>query len=578
MISGAQGARPSWFRRLVARAAARELEAFVVPGPEVARARGIDVEATGLEAVSTPRHASVLLVVGEIPEGLKKAATVAYAQMMRPRAVLAVGAGDVSPLPEPDVTVDLDQDALAGGVSELRRSFATGAFDPETKSFEAEEVQPEDEEGEEGGHDHGGHGHMGHGHMHHGSGDEEQDGSMEHGDHESQANDEQEDQDAEEDQHAGEESGPEDQSEMDHGDMDPIATVGMEQYMPVSGEDFMSMVEMTQGMPASGDGLVMEWFEAPYGPLFPGLPGGLTLTLTLDGDTVAESEVEPGIEGWEPAENWPGVVKGFAGRVARLDPLSPVAYRLLALRAVEDAMGAETDEQTTLTRVGALECERAASHLGWLASFGYLIGDRWLSRRAADLQLALIRAADPDEVERFETVVRKFARQIGRTPLLKSKLEGIGLLHEDAAAGASGPVARAGGVAKDVRTDEPVYRNLLGFQPVVREGNDALARLRVRLEEVERSLDLVREAGSTGDAGRLAGAAPSGTGTATVETPRGAATLKVTVEDGEVSAAELDTPSTKHLELVEGVMKGNEVADALVGVSSLDLSPWEMSR
>ena len=568
MISGAREARASWFRRLAARAAARELDALVVPGPDIARAYGIDVEAAGLGVVPTPRHASVLLVVGEVPEGLKKAAAVAYAQMARPRAVLAAGAGDLSPLPTPDVSVDLNQNALAGGISELRHSFAAGAFDAETTSFEAEEVQPEDEEGE----GHGGHGHMHHSHMDHGSDGEEQHGSMKHDGHEGQASAEQEDQDS------GEESGSGSDSEMDHGDAGSVATVDMEQYMPVSGEDFMSMVEMTQGMPASGDGLIMEWFEAPYGPLFPGLPGGLTLTLTLDGDTVAQAEVEPGIEGWEPAEDRAGAVEGLSGRVARLDPLSPVAYRLLALRAVEDATGAEeVDEQTALARAGALERERAASHLGWLASFGYLIGDRWISRRAAELQLALIRAEGAGEVERLEAGVKKFVRRVGRTPLLKSKLKGIGLLGEDDVE-VLGPVARACGTAKDARTDEPVYRDLLDFEPVVREGDDALARLRVRLEEVERSLELVREAGSIGALDPTVGLASSGTGSATVETPRGAAKLSVTVEDGEVSAAELDAPSTRHLELVQSVTVGNEVADALVGVASLDLSPWEASR
>jgi Ni,Fe-hydrogenase III large subunit len=340
----------------------------------------------------------------------------------------------------------------------------------------------------------------------------------------------------------------------------------------------MSMVEITQGMPVSGDGLIMEWYEAPYGPLFPGLPGGLSLTLTLDGDTVAGSEVEPGIEGWEPADDWAGAVEGFAGRVARLDPLSPVAYRLLALRAIEDAAGVEADEQTALARAGALERERAASHLGWLASFGYLFGDRWLSRRAAELQLALLRAADAGEVERLEPGVEKFVRRVLRTPLLKSRLEGIGLLGEDATE-MSGPVARARGAVKDARVDEAVYRDLLGFQAVVCEGDDALARFQVRLEEVGRSLAFIRDAGPIGGADRHAGVAASwGTGTATVETPRGTATLSVTVEDGEVTVAELNAPSTEHLELVQSVTVGNEVADALVGVASLDLSPWEVPR
>jgi hypothetical protein len=83
VISGARKARPSWLRGLVSRAASRELSAFVVPGTEVARACGLDVEAAGIRVVASPRHANVLLVVGELPRGLKEAAAVAYSQMSR---------------------------------------------------------------------------------------------------------------------------------------------------------------------------------------------------------------------------------------------------------------------------------------------------------------------------------------------------------------------------------------------------------------------------------------------------------------------------------------------------------------
>ena len=46
----------------------------------------------------------------------------------------------------------------------------------------------------------------------------------------------------------------------------------------------MSMIEVTKDLPRSADGLAMDWMEVPFGPVFPGLPGGLKLTLTLDGD------------------------------------------------------------------------------------------------------------------------------------------------------------------------------------------------------------------------------------------------------------------------------------------------------
>ncbi|MDP8938995.1 MAG: hypothetical protein M3N10_01630 [Actinomycetota bacterium] len=534
MISGARQAEPTWLHRIAARAMAQRLAAFVVPGPEVAQAHGLDIEAVGLQIVDTPRHASVLLLVGGLPEGLREAAAVAYAQMMRPRAVFATGAEDVSPLPEPDVSVALNQEAVAAGVEELRRSFAEGAFDPEAEDFEAEVVR-EDEE-DEGG--------MDHGHMHHDH------GGGEHGDES-----EEEDQEDEENE--------EDESEEKE--------IGEDQL-----EDFMSMIEMTEGIPASGDGLIMEWVPAPYGPLFPGLPGGLSLTFTLDGDTVAGTEVEPGIQGHSPVEMLQGPVESLAERAAKLDPLTPVAYRLLARWSVEDASGARASDEEALSRIGALERERVASHLGWAASFGYLIGDGRLSQRAARLQLALLRA-DVDEVRHLRSDIEKFVRKALRTPLLGSKLGGIGVPDSSGADSASGPVARAAGSQADARSEEPAYRDL-GFSPLVRDGNDALARFRLRLEEAVQSLNLVLEAGAITDTGSPTSGASSGMGTATVETPRGTAAMGVALENGAVTGVELYAPSMRNVRLVEAVTVGREVADALVGVGSLDLSPWEMSR
>lgn len=562
-LSGAREARPSVVRRLVSRAAARDLRALVVPGPEIARARGLDLRSAGLRLASNPRHASVLLVVGELPEGLREASAVTYAQMPRPRAVLAAGTEGVSPLPGPDVSVDIEGESLSSGVARLRRRIAEGAFSRETQTFEAAALRSRTEytcsmhpevirdepgtcpkcgmdlvpreaadDGGEGaesdneGRDHEDDGREDHGHAHH--------GEMNHEDH------------ADTD-HEG-------HGHMDHGDM-----------------GFMSMVEMTQGTPRSSDGLQMEWVEAPFGPLFPGLPGGLSLVLTLDGDTVAEAEAGSAVDGERDLD---GPVEAFVERLAGLDPLSPISYRLLALRAVENAAGVMVGEDITLARVGALERERAASHLNWLANFGDMIGYGLLSRRAEELHLAVLRAGS-DRLDGILAEIRRLSRRVRRTPLLRRKLAGVGELADLTEAG--GPVARAGGRRLDARTDEEVYRNL-GFEAVLEEENDALARLRVRLAEVERSLELRVTAGEVSGTGAVPEADISGSGAATVETPRGAATLKVTLESGVVTAAEMVTPSARHIRLVGAVTEQREVADALVGVASLDLSPWSMAR
>ncbi len=132
-------------------------------------------------------------------------------------------------------------------------------------------------------------------------------------------------------------------------------------------------------------------------------------------------------------------------------------------------------------------------------------------------------------------------------------------------------------MAADARADEDVYRSL-GFEPVVRDGDDALSRLRVRLAEIEQSLDLVQKAGEMTLPEPARNGEPSGEGSATVETPRGAATLRVTAKWGAVNTVELDEPTARHLGLAPSVAEQRELADALVGVASLDLSPWGAER
>ncbi len=105
MLGAHQSARAGAFaplRRLIAGAMARDLRALVVPGVDVALAAGLDLSRAGLTEADGPRQANVLLVMLPLPAPMLKAATVAYAQMPRPRTVLVLGEGVIAPLPEPD--------------------------------------------------------------------------------------------------------------------------------------------------------------------------------------------------------------------------------------------------------------------------------------------------------------------------------------------------------------------------------------------------------------------------------------------------------------------------------------------
>jgi len=340
---------------------------------------------------------------------------------------------------------------------------------------------------------------------------------------------------------------------------------------------FMSMVDMTRDLPASPDGLRMEWIEVPFGPFFPGLPGGLGLTFTLDGDSVAAARAESLV----PGVLAPGLPAAeLADRLAAQGPLAPAALRELACRALEAAAGAAPPPEWGAARAAALERARIASHLNWLAGLARQVGLVTLERRVAALHQRL-RQADAADCARAAPALGALGARVRGTPLLRDRLAGIGQIDGRAAAEAGGPVARAAGHALDARADDPAYA-ALGFRVIAGKdtctGGDAWARLGQRLAEIDQSLDLIARAGT------IAGAAPSadllaelpsdGHAMARVETPRGPTTLHLTLQGGTIAEARLTTPFARLAAQIGPMTAQKELAEALTAVASLDLDPW----
>jgi Ni,Fe-hydrogenase III large subunit len=737
MMQGAREGTMNGLRRLVAAAMSRDLCAFVIPGPDVARAAGLDFAAAGLHLSATPRHANVLLITGPLPSGLIEAATSAYAQMPRPRTVLALGAGDLAPLPAPDATGPLSQSGLVAALAELRPAIAAGAFSTEVTDFDApslgtrieytcpmhpevvsdkpgncpkcgmtlmpketaatghsghqmaNQAPPEDHGSHDqsapfaepgkytcpmhpevvsdqpgncpkcgmtlvksdaaADHDHGGHGkHGSHDHDHsdaaaqytcpmHPEVVSDQPGNCPkcgmtlvksdaaadhdhggHGEHAGQGHASHTETAAQytcpmhpevvsdqpgncpkcgmflvpaeaKNDHGGHEGGhhhgaakhgPTDANDAHIGHGEGHAGHGAHgghaghsaQGEAVDGVEanFMSMVDLTRDQPASPDGLKMEWITVPFGPFFPGLPGGLGLALTLDGDTVVEAQVQSLASANLNDRNAP---RGLADRLADLSPLAPVAMRQLACLALAAAAGKDVAGDKATPCAAAVERERITSHLNWLAGFATQTGMNWMERRAAALQLAL-RQADATEIATRAGAIRAFLLRVRATPLLRDKLAGIGKLDSETAA--TGPVARAAGVGADARADDPIYQ-ALGFDIVTQSAGDAWARLHQRLDEIAQSLDLIARAGTIampvpGELG-----AATGHGMAEVETPRGPARLHLTLNEGRVETAEITTPFAVQSGLIDAMTAQTELADALTAIGSLDLDPWEIA-
>jgi Ni,Fe-hydrogenase III large subunit len=337
---------------------------------------------------------------------------------------------------------------------------------------------------------------------------------------------------------------------------------------------FMSMVAMTKDLPRSADGLPMEATEVAFGPFFPGLPGGLQLRLHLDGDTVTKAQLVPGTA----VSDYPLLsvsAAQFAEWLAGHDRLAPAAYRVLAHRALSQALGQPALAAAQRWQVNQLEQTRLASHLNWLVGFGLTIGNHWLQQAAERLHGRLLRGtAAPDELP-------DFVRRVKRLPLLRHSLSPVGELPELLLHHCRGPVARATGRAHDARLTDPAYQPL-SFAPLVIYENNAWGRLLVRLDELTQSQQLLHaiQADPADPAAvlLLTDLAGTGQGSAAVETPRGTATLTIQVQEGQVVSAVLHPPSVPHAALVRAGVREQELGDALKTIASLDISPWELTH
>ncbi len=151
--------------------------------------------------------------------------------------------------------------------------------------------------------------------------------------------------------------------------------------------------------------------------------------------------------------------------------------------------------------------------------------------------------------------------------------------------GVSGPIARASGIRKDARSSNKFYTEL-GFTILTSTAGDTYARLQLRLDEIKQSFRLIEKAAISSDSlfkkimlvSESSMDTNNASGQAIIETPRGQARLQLTLENGQVTSAQLETPSTQHLTFIEPLTDQQELGSALLAVGSLDLSPWEIQQ
>ncbi|MBN1910165.1 MAG: NADH-quinone oxidoreductase subunit D [Pirellulales bacterium] len=264
-----------------------------------------------------------------------------------------------------------------------------------------------------------------------------------------------------------------------------------------------------------------------FGPQHPATHTTLRIVLKLDGERVVDAMPEIGYlhSGFEKL----GEHLDFNQYVTitdRMNYCSAIANNVAWHQAVERLLGIEVPPRCQYLRVIVCELARIADHLvcngavgldtGAFTFFVYAFNPR---EPLYDIFEALCGArftnsytrvgglmhdASPKAIEMIRQFVKDFPktltdmrRLLDRNRIFVDRTKGVGVLSHDEAIhrSASGPIARASGVTRDLRKDEPyLCYGDFDFNVCCSRGGDSYARYLVRMAEMEESLKIVEQA------------------------------------------------------------------------------------
>lgn len=264
-----------------------------------------------------------------------------------------------------------------------------------------------------------------------------------------------------------------------------------------------------------------------FGPQHPATHTTLRLVLKLEGEVVVDAEPDIGYlhSGFEKI----GEHLNFNQYVTvtdRMNYISPLANNVAWHHAVEKLMGIEITPRCRYLRTIVAELARISDHLlcngavgldlGAYSVFFYAFSKR---EELYDIFEVLCGArfttsytrvgglmydATPLFIEKVRAFVKGFPRTLddmekllNRNRIFIDRTKNIGVLTREEALnrGVTGPLARASGVTRDLRKDEPylAYKDL-DFQICCATAGDCLARYLVRMAEMRESLKMVAQA------------------------------------------------------------------------------------
>lgn len=371
------------------------------------------------------------------------------------------------------------------------------------------------------------------------------------------------------------------------------------------------------------------------GPQHPATHGVLRVVLRLDGETIVNAVPELGYlhRGYEKlAENV--TYHEFIPHTDRLDYISPMSNNTAIALAIENSLGIEASPRAQWIRTLVSEMARISSHLMAMGStcldlgamtvflwtfvereklydlFQEICGARFTTSYT---RIGGVANDIPDNVlqgirqwlNEFPEKLRRAEALVHRNRIFIDRMAGIGYLSKEKAIqlGATGPVLRGSGVARDLRRDNPylVY-NELDFDVITENDGDCLARYMVRIREMYESAKILHQVLDKMPKGDVLankpkhvlpkkseiytkmeelihdfmlinfGAAPEPGATYTaIESPKGELGFYIVSDGtGHPWRLKMRSPSTSNLQTLPEMARGSMIADMVVIIGSID--------
>jgi len=352
------------------------------------------------------------------------------------------------------------------------------------------------------------------------------------------------------------------------------------------------------------------------GPQHPMTHGLWNLRVKVDGETIVDAQPEVGYL-------HRGIEKLVEGRTyTQVIPItdrlcygSSLTWSHLYCLTAENLMGVEAPPRAEYIRVAAIEMQRIASHLMWLAAYstdlGLMLGFLY-TMRDREVFIDILQALSgsrltynypriggvahdvPPNFERdtlracnyMEKKLKEYEDLFEGSKVFMMRNVDVGLLKKEDAMnlGVTGPPLRASGVKYDLRKDMPysVYPEL-DFEPVTHPDGDCYARYRVRMDEMYESCKIIRQAVQKMPKGKWRVVAPRngpvGTGLGRVEDPRGEGVMYI-VGDGTDRPYRLKirSPIFVTVSAAPKMLIGYKMADVVAIMGGLDMCIGETDR